>query len=186
MVEQPPRLSPCPPPTTATTLDQTETKILQPPIEARGGLIQSEPSAPRSTSSRAYSPSVAEDARLTRRSGRGIRRLVTLCGTITQLVAEYDRRLVESEPDDNNNNENNSGEDLPPEAKEERDRYVLRNILLTTLVSHQSPRRRNRDYQSYLELVKLIPSLKDRIADPHDISRALYYYAQVSRLSCSS
>ncbi|KAF9780716.1 hypothetical protein BJ322DRAFT_1011640, partial [Thelephora terrestris] len=37
------------------------------------------------------------------------------------------------------------------------------------------PRRRNRDYQSYLELVKLIPSLKDRIADPHEGSRMLYY-----------
>ena len=37
------------------------------------------------------------------RSGRGIRRLVTLSGTIRQLVEENDRRLLESsdsDPDD--------------------------------------------------------------------------------------
>jgi len=33
------------------------------------------------------------------RSGRGIRRLVTLCGTILQLVKENDRRLLDP-PDD--------------------------------------------------------------------------------------
>lgn len=50
-----------------------------------------------------------------RRSGRGIRRIVTLCGTITQLVAENDRRLVEADPDssssDNDEEENDEDGD---------------------------------------------------------------------------
>jgi hypothetical protein len=75
-----------------------------------------------------------EEARLARRSGRGIRRLITLCGTITQLVAEYDRRLLEPDGDDDDNDDgdgdgNGDGDggdnNLPPETKEEIDRYVL-------------------------------------------------------------
>lgn len=42
-------------------------------------------------------------------------------------------------------------------------------------------RRHDCDYQSYLELVKLLPSLKDKIADPHEGSRILHY-SWVSRL----
>jgi hypothetical protein len=49
---------------------------------------------------------------LARRSGRGIRRLVTLCRTVTQLVAEYDRHLLESVPDgDSGNNGNGRNDD---------------------------------------------------------------------------
>ena len=55
--------------------------------------------------------------KLTRTSGRGIRRLVSLCGTVAQLVAEYDRRLLEPESDDDNDDEND--EDIPPETKAE-------------------------------------------------------------------
>ncbi|KAF9778115.1 hypothetical protein BJ322DRAFT_1214801 [Thelephora terrestris] len=104
------------------------------------------------------------DAKELRRCGRGIRRLVTLCGTVTQLVAEYDRRLLRSEPNsddggdcDNNGNGDEGDEDMPPEKREE------------------VQRRRSRDYRSYLELVKLIPTLKDRITDPHGGARMLYY-----------
>ena|ERR1700753_2092752 len=39
-----------------------------------------------------------------KRSGRGIRRLVTLCGTIQQLVMENDRRLLDA-PDSANEEE---------------------------------------------------------------------------------
>ena len=63
-----------------------------------------------------YSHRIAEEIKLTRRSGRGIRRLVTLCGTVTQLVAEYDRRLLESESDDEDGDRN---EDTPLQNKEE-------------------------------------------------------------------
>ena len=50
------------------------------------------------------------EVKLARRSGRGIRRLVTLCGTPTQLVAEYDRCLLESEPDGDGGNDGNSSD----------------------------------------------------------------------------
>ena len=61
-----------------------------------------------------------EDAKLARRSGRGIRRLVTLCGTVTQLVAEYDRRLLDSDPNsDDDDDADIDNEDLAPEKKEE-------------------------------------------------------------------
>ncbi|KAF9783394.1 hypothetical protein BJ322DRAFT_1008007, partial [Thelephora terrestris] len=36
-------------------------------------------------------------------------------------------------------------------------------------------RRRDRDYQSYLELAKLVPALKVRITNPHQEARMLYY-----------
>lgn len=61
-----------------------------------------------------------EDAKLARRSGRGIRRLVTLCGTITQLVAKYDRRLLDSDPNsDDDDDADIDNEDLAPEKEEE-------------------------------------------------------------------
>ena len=50
-------------------------------------------------------------------SGRGIRRLVTLCGTVTQLVSENDRRLPGSESD--NDNDDNDDEGIPPEKRAE-------------------------------------------------------------------
>ena len=68
-------------------------------------------------------------------SGRGIRRLVTLCGTVTQLVAESDRRLRRTESandddgddnsDDDDDDDGNGGDrDMSPEKKEEVQRSV--------------------------------------------------------------
>ena len=54
------------------------------------------------------------EVKLTRRHGRSIRQLVTLCGTITQLVVKYDNRLLGSESDNNGSNE-----DTSPQDKEE-------------------------------------------------------------------
>ncbi|KAF9789312.1 hypothetical protein BJ322DRAFT_1208558 [Thelephora terrestris] len=106
------------------------------------------------------------EVKLARRSGRGIRRLVTLCGTPTQLVAEYDRRLLESEPDGDGGNDGNSGDD---------DGDVDGDEHLTAENKEEIKRRRNREYQSYLKLIKLIPSLKERIADPREELRIIYY-----------
>ena len=56
-----------------------------------------------------------------------------------------------------------------------------------TTVSHFSRfkifnvRRHDRNYRAYLELIKLIPSMTDRVMDPHEAS-TLIYYAQVSQL----
>ena len=47
----------------------------------------------------------------TKRSGRGIRRLITLCGSITQLIAENDRRLASNGGGENDNDEDNSSDD---------------------------------------------------------------------------
>ena len=58
-----------------------------------------------------------EEAKLAKKSGRDIHRLVTLCGTITQLVAEHDRRLLASDPDADDGDDND--DNLSPEAKEE-------------------------------------------------------------------
>ena len=64
-----------------------------------------------------------------RRSGRGIRRLVTLCGTIDQLVTEYDRHLTRvghgstaGNGDNNDDDENNEAEEATPESREEAKR----------------------------------------------------------------
>jgi hypothetical protein len=79
----------------------------------------------RGTGNCAHPPSTAKEGRLARRKGRGIRRLVSLCRTVTQLVAEYDRHLLESESNDNNDSDDDNGdEDLSPEKKEEIKRYV--------------------------------------------------------------
>ena len=68
---------------------------------------------------RADTASIADDAKLVRRSGRGIRRLVTLCGTVTQLVAEYDRSLLDEPNSDDDEDSDNDNEDVTPEKKEE-------------------------------------------------------------------
>ena len=54
------------------------------------------------------------EVKLTRRHSRGIRRLVTLCRTITQLVVKYDNQLLGSKSDNNGSNE-----DTSPQDKEE-------------------------------------------------------------------
>ena len=79
-------------------------------------------------SNRTYSHSIADEIKLTRRSGCGIRRLVTLCGTVTQLVAEYDRRLLESESDDEDGNNSNSNEATPLQNEEEVRRSGFSNL----------------------------------------------------------
>lgn len=65
-----------------------------------------------------------------RRSGRGIRRIITLCGTVNQLVAEYDRQSLKSKNrDDGGDDDEDSddevvggGEALTPEGKAEMKR----------------------------------------------------------------
>ena len=49
------------------------------------------------------------------RSGRGIRRLVTLCGSITELVAENDRRLFAAEGIEDDDEE---GEQTPEDLQD--------------------------------------------------------------------
>lgn len=119
--------------------------------------------------------SITDDKEL-RRCGRGIRRLVTLCGSVTQLLAEYDRRLLRPEPDDDGvDNTDDADEDIPPEKREEVRRLVLPTASLICSSHGWHPRRRDRDYQSYLEMVKLIPALKDQITNPHGGARMAYY-----------
>lgn len=71
---------------------------------------------------------------MARHRGRGIRRLVTLCGTVTQLIVEYDRCLLESESDgdggddggsSNGGDNANGDEHLTAENKEEIKRLVF-------------------------------------------------------------
>ena len=69
-----------------------------------------------------HSPRTARKIRAVIISGRGIRKLVTLRRTITQLVNESDRRLPRSEDDDDDDKEE---EDESPEQKEEVQRRVL-------------------------------------------------------------
>ena len=67
-------------------------------------------------------PLTIAEAKQARRSGRGIHRLVTLCGTITQLVAEYNCHLLVSESgtnSDDDGDEDEGGEGYSPERKEE-------------------------------------------------------------------
>lgn len=54
-----------------------------------------------------HSTTEAEDAK---RSGRGVRRIVTLCGTITQLVAENDSRLLGPESDADSDGDDEEGD----------------------------------------------------------------------------
>ena len=44
---------------------------------------------------------------------------MTLCGTITQLVNENDRRLPGFESDDDNDNDGDNEEEMTPEKKED-------------------------------------------------------------------
>ena len=72
-----------------------------------------------------HSPSIMESDEA-KRIGRGIRRIVTLCGTITQLVAENDSRLLgsESDADSDGDDEDGNGDDggRRAEKKEEKKR----------------------------------------------------------------
>ena len=77
------------------------------------------------------------DMKELKRCGRGIRRLVTLCGTITQLVLEYDRWLLrpvsngdDGGDDDDNGNGDEGDDDIPPEKREEVRRSVFQNLSL--------------------------------------------------------
>jgi len=53
------------------------------------------------------------------RSGRGIRRLVTLCGTIRQLVKESDRRLRNLSDSDEDDDDEDSEAPQPPQDPQE-------------------------------------------------------------------
>jgi len=77
---------------------------------------------------------IIDEMKLTRTTGRGIRRLVTLCGTVTQLVDEYDRRLLDPEPDDDGDE---SDDGVSPENKAEVQRLAFPDILLIHHVSHE-------------------------------------------------
>ena len=71
-------------------------------------------------------PFTIAEVKQAKRSGRGIRRLVTLCGTITQVVGEYDRRLLANDPDaDSDDSDDDDEEEHPLERREEIRRYVL-------------------------------------------------------------
>ena len=85
-------------------------------LKVPGGPIQGKPTIP-GTSSRSHSPSIAE-VKETRKSGRGIHRLVTLGRAITQLVAENDRRLLTDESDADGD-DHDGDEDQPPDKMEE-------------------------------------------------------------------
>ena len=88
-----------------------------PPNPDRGH--QEEPVVPGTDRSH---PTTITGVKQVRRSGRGIRRLVTLCGTVTQLVAEYDCRLVASESNassDGDDNDEEDDEDQHPDRREE-------------------------------------------------------------------
>ena len=64
--------------------------------------------------------------------------------------------------------------ELLKEKKKEEGEFPMRlshSRSLTVLI----PRRRNRDYESYLQLVKLLPSLKDRATGLHTGLRLMYY-----------
>ena len=92
--------------------------LLRTLVKITRGSIQGKSSVP-STASGSHPPSIA-DGQQVRKSGRGVRRLVTLCGTITQLVAEYDNRLLASESDAGGDDDDDDGDgDHPPERKEE-------------------------------------------------------------------
>ena len=79
-----------------------------------------------------------KDVKFARKSGRGIRRLVTLCGTVTQLIAEYDRHLLESESNDDDDNGNDNGsDDDNEELRVETKRYVC-EMYDPTRIAHGS------------------------------------------------
>ena len=85
------------------------------------------------------SHSIANEIKLTRTNGRGIRQLVTLCGKVTQLVDEYDRHLLEPEYDDDGGDGDDVDDDegVPPETKAEVRRLVFLDVSLTRCVPRE-------------------------------------------------
>ena len=81
-----------------------------------------------------HSHRITNEMKLTRTNGCGIRRLVSLCGTVTQLVAEYDRWLLEPESDDDDDLDD---DEVPPETKAEVQRLAFLDILLTRCVPRE-------------------------------------------------
>ena len=62
------------------------------------------------------------------RSGRGVRRLVSLFGTVRQLVKENDRRLLGSPDSDEEDEDENLDAPQPPQDPQEvARRYVVSN-----------------------------------------------------------
>lgn len=57
-------------------------------------------------------------------SGRGIRRLVTVCGTVRELVQESDRRLFAAEGTDMHDDEPDEGERSPEDLQELEQQWV--------------------------------------------------------------
>ena len=127
---QKPHLSPCPPLTAVTTPSLVKTRILpRTLIKITGNLTKGGLPVFKEywQSCLPLSSSILDKIKQAKRNGRGIRRLVTLCGTVTQLIAEYDRRLLESESNDDNNNngdgdDDDDDNDPSPEKKEEMKR----------------------------------------------------------------
>src|SRR5579872_6128962 len=98
-----------------------------------------------------------------RRSGRGIRRLVTLHGTIRQLVAESDRRLLDSLDDED---DGNLGSPEPPQDPEELARRYHPLFIIKLIPVLRIPAiRHDRDWCSFQALVKLIPGFKRMISE---------------------
>ena len=91
------------------------------------GLRQSEFPVSKFVSCPTDSHRIADEITLARTNGHGIRRLVTLCGTVTQLVAEYNRWLLEPESDDDGGSDDDvdGDEDISPENKVEVRRLVF-------------------------------------------------------------
>lgn len=116
------------------------------------------------------------------RSGRGIHRLVSLFGTVRQLVKESDRRLLGLPDSDDEDDEDPEASQPPQDPQEVAQRYVF-NRWQSCSSSHVPQLRlcrRDRDWRSYQALVKLVPGLKQRVSDPNEVARSLYY-TNVSR-----
>ena len=75
---------------------------------------------------------------------------------------------------------------MSPEKREEVRRSIFLNISLIRTSHNWHPRRRDHDYQSYLELVKLVPTLMEKITNPHGRTRMLFYKCVSSKFSDSS
>ncbi|KAF9783664.1 hypothetical protein BJ322DRAFT_1007579, partial [Thelephora terrestris] len=91
--------------------------------------------------------------------GRGIRWLVTLCGSIQQLVMENDRRLLGVSDEEDEDNEETP---RPPQDPQEL------------------AQRRDRDWRSFQALTKLIPGLKQKISERSESLRTHYYTHLIS------
>ena len=113
-------------------------------------------------------------------SSRGIHRLVTLSRTIRQLVEENDWRLLESSDSDPDDEDQEA-----PQPSQDPEELVQRWVSFDCHWPHLSFRapwlcRRNRNWYSFQALVKLIPGFKQKISEPNEILRSLYY-TQVSQ-----